>query len=134
MSIENTLERIATALEIIAGNANKPVAPSIEPEKPKASKVESVKTEAVKPVEKPKTAKIKEDAPASGPEIEPPAKVTAAPAITLDQVLTAVRQFADKVGADKAKAVMVKYGADKAAPKSKDIKPENYPALMAEIG
>lgn len=123
MSLESTLERIATALEIIAGNVNAPVAPSIEP----------VKTEAVKIVKVTKAAKITEDTVAPGPaeaqaDVPPPAPVT------LEQVLASIRIFADKNGSDKAKAIMVKYGADVKKPMSKDIKPENYGKLLKEIG
>lgn len=125
MSMESELGRIATALEALVGlkKAAGTTVPSIEPAK---------KTTAAKLATAP--AAEKEETQVAGPTAALPAEPEdGGSPITLDQVLVALRQFADLKGADRSKALMVKYGADAKAPKSKDIKPANYAKLMKEI-
>ena len=111
MSIEQSLERIATALEsIVAKGPSEPPPPS-----------------EAKPRGRPKAAPapvVEEDPLGDGPAV----------AVTQDQLHAALKGFMDKNGIDKTKALMIKHGAAAQKPVLTSIPAANYAALMAEIG
>lgn len=115
MSIENTLERIAVALEAIAqggapANLNAPAKP----------------TPAAAPA--PRAAKA---APAAA---EPVAPVADAKVYTQAEVLETLKTLADieDFGSAETIALMVKHGANKETPAVRTIPAANYGALMLE--
>ena len=108
MSIEQSLERIAIALEEIAG----------------PGKIAPAGTEA------PKEKKAKKEAPAA-----PIEDILAdAPVYTQDEVHKALRAYMDKNGIEKTKVLMIKFGASAVKPVLTSIPVANYAALMKEIG
>lgn len=115
MSIEQSLERIAVALETIAGNGNAPSA------KPATSKPE----------------KVAKDANATIPADTAPS-VTNAATVTEDQIRAAVTDLIGSYGTtdeetapgyDAARAIWSKYGATKLA----EVKPENRASALADV-
>ena len=110
MSIEESLSRIALALEtIVAKGPGEPPPSEAKPRgRPKA---------APAPV-------VEEDPLGDGPAV----------AVTQDQLHAALKGFMDKNGIDKTKALMIKHGANAAKPVLTSIPAANYAALMAEIG
>ena len=115
MSIEQSLERIASALERLAGNA--PV-PEIQVDAPTAK------------VGRPR--KAAELAPAV--EEDPLALAPAEKAVTTEEVRAALQAFMAKNGIEKTKALMIKHGANAAKPIITTIPEKNYAAVMVEIG
>ena len=115
MSIEQSLERIASALEqIAAGKTAGCDAPPPAPRKAgRPPKVEAPAAPAV--------------------EADPLADEPAAPAVSQEEVHKALRAYMDKNGIDKTKALMIKHGAAAAKPVLTSIPVANYGALMAEI-
>ena len=111
MSIEESLSRIALALEtIVAKGPGEPPPSEAKPRgRPKAT---------LTPV-------VEEDPLGDG---------SAAVAVTQDQLHAALKGFMDKNGIDKTKALMIKHGANAAKPVLTSIPAANYAALMAEIG
>ena len=108
MSIEQSLERIAVALETIT--ANVPVI--------------GVATDAA-----PKEKKAKKETALPAEDI-----LSDAPTYTQDEVHKSLRAYMDKNGIDKTKALMIKFGASAVKPVLTSIPVANYAALMKEIG
>lgn len=109
MSIEQSLERIANALESLTKNQPTNTVPVLE---------------APTPIQEPK----KQGRPSKTPTAPDP---IVTPVYTQQQVFETLRKHAEKMLADKTKALMVKYGAK--TPKMAEIPVENYAALMAEL-
>jgi len=111
MSIEQSLERIADALEILTKDniGTQTVAEPIKPGRPKKETV----------------------APASAPEVDPLAEEPKA--ISYDEVHAQLRAFKDKFGIEPVKKLMIEHGAAAAKPTVQSIPAENYTALMAKI-
>ena len=106
--LEQILERIAIALERLAGAAeNIPAPEKVKPGRP---------------------AKV-----AAAPVVEEDPLAETPSAFTQDQVRDALRAFMKVQGKEPTMAVMIKYGADKVKPLLPQIKAENYAALMKEI-
>jgi hypothetical protein len=122
MSIEQSLERIANALEASMakdGMAARPLAET-ESDKPKRGRPAKAPETATAPVE---------IDPLTGEPIQP---VLAAAAITLDQVRDALRAHMKTNGIEKTKALMIKFGAPVANPVVTGIPVTNYAALLKE--
>jgi len=113
MSIENSLERIAVALESIAASKGNAV-PVLAQEAPAKKKT----TAPVTPI-------LDED-PLGGAPVEN--------SITMDDIHKALRGYMDKNKIEKTKELMIKYGANAAKPVLTSIPEKNYAALMKEIG
>lgn len=124
--IEKTLERIANALESLAGiNGNGKVATAAPQETlgPAIGALD-VPTPAAKKEKKEKPA----PAPAAGTPT--PAAETAAP--TIQDVTAYLRKFVDKhgeKGTEKGKELLAKYKANRIS----EIKAEQYPAILKEL-
>ena len=107
MAIEQSLERIAVALEKIA---------------------EGSVTAVPEPAKKPgRPAKTAEPAPAEdllGVDVKP---------VTQEEVHAALKAFMTKYGIEKTKVLMIKNGADQAKPVISSIPRANYAALMEDI-
>lgn len=117
MSIENTLERIAAALETIAG-LKQGAAPAIDT--PKVDVSEPIKKTTKKDAEKPSGVG---SAGKPGEEKE----------YTQAEVLDALKGHADEFDSESTIKLMVRHGADKETPAVRTIPSENYGALMADI-
>lgn len=107
MALEDTLERIATALETIAA-ASGDAAPAAPPEK------------SEKPAKRPR--KPRAEAPASPPAADPEP-----PAVTLDQVREAMRAFRKDHGKPEAIAILAKFGTKSISAATED----SLPGLLA---
>lgn len=119
MSIENTLERIASALETLVGLQKNP-APGIEPKKTKQTP--------------PPAAQATETANTADPAEDMFGSEEAKEVIhTEASILAELKAYAKAASADDAKKLMIKYGAKATGPKVADIKPEMYAKLSAEI-
>ena len=126
MSIENDLGRIASALERIANVVERT---NTKTEAVEALPVKTAKKEkAVTPVEPPQ-------APAEPPPAPDVDFGGDEKKVTLEQVADGLRKVIKKDNNLNTQAIkfMVKYGANAVKPMVKDIKPENYADLLAEI-
>lgn len=114
MSIENTLERIATALEKIAAGKG-----SSQPDVGLVALEEPVKKTATK---------VKKDAPPAA------AATTAAPVeITKAQVEEVLKKYASKKGIPSTKELIVKHGANKETPTIASIPVGNYQEVINAV-
>ena len=122
MSIEQSLERIAVALELIAnryeGNVPPKAVPEVDLDKPKRGRPAKEPAPAVPAVE---------IDPLTGEPVKPELA-----AITLDQVRDALRAHMKTNGIEKTKALMIKFGAPVANPVVTGIPVTNYAALLKE--
>ena len=123
MSLEQTLERIAIALERGANASEEMLSILKESEAPvaapKATKVKQAKADAPTPAETPVPEEL---------QPTPTQKV-----YTTEEVLNALKTVSLKKDVTTAKGLMVKYGAKKEGPMMKDIPIAKYPSLMEEI-
>ncbi len=114
--IENTLERIANALERIAGLQQLPNGLVASP----AVELEYSNVEPPKPTRARKAKAVEaEEAPAT------PAAVQAE-TITPDAIAAELRLFVTKFGTQKAKDLLTRFGANRVS----EIKPEDFVPVM----
>lgn len=113
--IENTLERIANALERIAGLQQLPNGLVASP----ATELAEALAEAPKPRARKAKAVEAEEAPAA------PAP-TPAVAITPDAIAAELRLFVTKFGTQKAKDLLTRFGANRVS----EIKPEDFVPVL----
>lgn len=136
MSLEQSLERIAIALEKIAGKSTPTTTTVVN----MASDTPTAKPEvleAAKPAAKakatPAAKTVTPESLAAGP-VAPAAKpAEAKPTHTLADVLDLLKKAAVKHGAPKIKQLMIDHGADAKMPKVETIPAANYPALVSVV-
>ena len=131
MSIEQTLERIATALETIAKACDK--APAAAPTAAPAA-AKPATTKAAKPTTG-MTAPAATPVVAPQPEHDPFAQEAEVPVptITIQQLEESLRHHAKAFGTPTTLALMVKHGADRAKTTIKSIPTVGYQPLNDEI-
>jgi hypothetical protein len=122
MSIENTMERIATALERLVGlQIPTPLTTlSVTPSEA-ASILTAMEKDEAQP-EKPKTRKAKvTEAPTASQPTEAP--------ITVEAIAAELRMFVTKFGAEKAKALLQRFAAARVS----EIKPDDFQPVLSAI-
>lgn len=141
MSIETSLERIAVALEVLAGAVNSEcncacaTQPAEEPKKKAASKKKAETKEAAQP------AAAEPAQPAAQPAAEEPADdlfgetpAETTPAYTADDVRVAFQSFLGRIedraaGVAKGKEILAKYGYAKVP----DVQEKDFAAIINEL-
>lgn len=143
MSLEQSLERIAIALEKIANPVTTvntvtevriPEPSTAAVAKPAPTAKPAAKVETLKPISKGPAAKtVTPESLVDDGSIEPPKPAPAKPTHTLADVLDLLKKAAVKHGAPKIKQLMIDHGADKTTPKVETIPATNYPALVSVV-
>lgn len=127
MSIENDLNRIANALEKIAGRftdfAHSPAPVVLTRAEFDAAVGASTKPGAAVEVAAPPARKAGRPARAAQPEVSAPIVATK------DDAMDELRKFVTAKGQEKAKAILAKFGAGKVS----DVDPSKYGELVAAL-
>lgn len=136
MPIEDTLERIAVALEAIANSKALPVSAEAKPTNTEAPKTEVPKTRPGKKVEEKVTEKVETVEEDSLPDVEPETDLDIKWPDVNKKLFGMLNRVRDEIGPDEAKAIcaslMKKYsGGQKFGPGT--VAPKSYKALLEEI-